>query len=228
MAGGVGRVGVQEAGPLAVRPEQNWLQRSPHALRLPSRCPWSSVWPGVAPVGAELEPWRLLAAPRSAEAPPLRSPAHSPRPRWPAANPSNPACSGPLAAFPFPPGWSHGPCSHPGPQRRPSELMAGGAWARVGPAPPRRLHLQMAHRQSCQAGRGLGGAPRDGEAGTELQREGVRLNLELQATEQREGPCPGEGQGTSRWGQARRGYRQRWGAQPRPGLGGSSPVTACH
>lgn len=187
-------MGVQDAGPLAVSPEQNWLPRSPHALRPPTRCPWSSVWPGVASVGAELEPWRLFAVPEgSAEAPPLRSPTHSPGPWWPAANPANPACSGPVAAFPFPPGWSHGPCSHPGPQRKPSELMAGGAWARVGPAPPRHLHLQMAHSRARQAA--VWGAPRDGEAGTELQREGVRLNLELQATEQREGPCSGEEQG---------------------------------
>ena len=66
-------------------------------------------------------------------------------------------------------------------------------WARVGPAPPRHLHLQMAHSRARQAA--VWGAPRDGEAGTELQREGVRLNLELQATEQREGPCSGEEQG---------------------------------
>lgn len=48
----------------------------------------------------------------------------------------------------------------------------------------------------------------DGAAGTELQREGVMPRLELQAIEQQEGRCPGEGQGDVQVGAARRGYRQ--------------------
>lgn len=71
------------------------LLRPPHTLRPPGRCPWSSVWPGVAPVGAELEPWGLFPAPEgSAEAPPSRSPARwgqlqRPAPRWDQGGPTS-------------------------------------------------------------------------------------------------------------------------------------------
>lgn len=62
--------------------------RPPHTLRPPGCCPWSSVWPGVAPVGTELEPEG------SAEAPPLRSPARwgqlqRPAPRWDQGGPTS-------------------------------------------------------------------------------------------------------------------------------------------
>lgn len=93
--------------------------------------------------------------------------------------------------------------------------MARGAWTSVGPAPPRRLHLQMAAAlgkrrwHAVVPGRQrFGGHHVDGAAGTELQREGVMLRLELQAIEQQEGRCPGEGQGDVQVGVARRGYRQ--------------------
>lgn len=93
--------------------------------------------------------------------------------------------------------------------------MARGAWTSVGPAPPRRLHLQMAAAlgkrrwHAVMPGRQrFGGHHVDGAAGTELQREGVMLRLELQAIEQQEGQCPGEGQGDVQVGVARRGYRQ--------------------
>lgn len=88
----------------------------------------SSVWPDVAPTGAELEPWRLFAAPEgsapkgsapegSAEAAPLHSPARRGQPR-PLA-PGGPAglqqilrirpVQGLSLPF-FLPGWPHSLC----------------------------------------------------------------------------------------------------------------------
>ena len=84
----------------------------------------SSVWPDVAPMGAELEPWRLFAAPEgsapkgSAEAAPLHSPTRRGQ-RQPLA-PGGPAglqqilrirpVQGPSLPFSFPPGWPHSLC----------------------------------------------------------------------------------------------------------------------
>lgn len=113
--------------------------------------------------------------------------------------------------------------------------MARGAWTRVGPAPPRRLHLQTAAALGKRrwhavvpGGQRFGGHHVNGAVGTELQREGLMLSLEPQAIKQQEGRCPGEGQGDVQVGAARRGCRQRWGARPRQGLGGSSPITGSH
>lgn len=105
--------------------------------------------------------------------------------------------------------------------------MAGGAWARVGPAPPRRLHLQTAaalqqHRPCADshARRAADwGASHDG---------GVRLDLELQATEQWEGPCSGEGQWDVQVGAGPEGLQAATGGPAQAGAGGLSPITACH